>query len=147
MQRLAAEERRLGWFMMGCGVVYLAVGLGFWVFPAFNQQIAGLAGVALGLAERDVLPAPLWTPLAVSMMFTIATCSALAAIDPRRNRVFVLPVLVSKAVSTLCAASLLLAGVGQASALGVILTDLPLLLITLWLYVAAVRSVNGSWLR
>ena len=133
--------------MLGSGVVYLLVGAGFWVLPAFNQRVAGLLGAAFGMSEGEALPAALWLPLGVSMMFTIATCALLAAVDPRRNRVFVLPVMVSKAVSTLCAGSLVLFGTGQASALGVVLTDLPLFVATLWMYAAAVRSVNGSWLR
>lgn len=147
MTRLSRWERRFGWFMLGSGLIYAVVGLFFAFFPGTGRLLAGLPGVALGLPEGDALPASLWHPLAVSMMLTIATCALLAGIDPRRNRPYALPVIVSKATSTFTALGLVLAGQAQASALGVVVTDLPILVATAALYAAATRSVNGSWLR
>ena len=146
MERLTDAERRFGWFMLICGVVYLLGGIGFWLLPAFNQAIAEVITGFAGLGTSGALPAPMWLPLGISMMWTIAACALIAGVDPRRNRVFAIPVIVSKGVSTAAAAWFVIRGVGQASALAVVITDLPLLIATLWLYRAAMCSVGGRWL-
>lgn len=146
-RRLTRAERRLGFYLLGSAVVYGGAGLVFWVFPAWCQWVSGWLGEAVGLETGRALPASLWHPLGVSMMFTISCCAAMAGIDPRRNRPFVLPLIVSKLASTAVAIGWLLTGHGLASTLGVVATDLPIAGVTIAMYAAAVRSVNGSWLR
>lgn len=73
---------------------------------------AGAAGFAAdpdrSTASLNLLPGPslppssekYWNALAVSLMATITTLSAIAASDVRRRRAFVWPLMVSKAVSS-----------------------------------------------
>jgi hypothetical protein len=143
---LTSDERRFGGFMLICGCVYLLGGLSFWVFAALNQAIAEWFVGFASLPISEPFPAAMWVALGVSLMWMLGASCLLAGWDPRRNRLLAVPVMVSKLVSTLAAFSFVLSGVGQASALAVVLTDLPLFFATVWLYHRAVRSVGGRWL-
>ena len=132
--------------MLICGCVYLIGGISFWAFTGLNQAVAEWMAGFSGLPTGTVFPVPMWTALGVSMMWMLGVCCLLAGWDPRRNRLLAIPVIVSKAISTLAGLSFVLCGVGQASVLTVVLTDLPLFFATVWLYHHAVRSVGGRWL-
>jgi len=146
MTVLTDEERRFGTFMLATGTIYGLGALSFGFLPALTQRLGGWGGVALGLPVGVALPGSMWLALGVSMMCMLTLCCLMVARDPRANRPFVLPVLLSKAVSTLYAGVLVLLGQAEASALGTVATDLPLFVVTFFLARSALRSVNGNWL-
>ncbi len=132
--------------MLMTGGIYLVGGLTFWAFPGLTQSLAEWGVGFAGLPISPALPAPMWTALGISLMWMLGVSALLAGWDPRRNRLLAVPVMVSKLISTLAALSFVVLGAGQASALATVITDLPLFLITAWLYHGAVRSSGGRWL-
>jgi hypothetical protein len=93
---LTAEERRLRSLLRFWTVLFAAGAVSFGVDP--DRSTASL----------NLLPGPslppstekYWNALAVSLMATLTTLCAIASTDVRRRRLFVWPVLVSKAVSS-----------------------------------------------
>jgi hypothetical protein len=146
MTVLTDEERRFGTFMLATAVLYGLGALSFGILPSLTQRWGGLGGAALGLPVGDALPGPMWLVLGVSMMCMLTLCCLMVGRDPRGNRPFVLPVLLSKWVSSLYAGTLVILGQAEASALGTVATDLPLFVATFVLARSAMRSVNGKWL-
>ena len=142
---LSPAERRLGSFALASAVVYGAAGLFFAAFPLLTLKLASQGGpISLGPGAR------LWHALAVSMMAMLALCCFIAAKAPRENRSFLLPVLLSKLVSTALAALTLLrwtassaeAFSGRRTLFTVIATDFPLFLLTAWLFWQAAPGVR-----
>ena len=92
---LTAEERALRDLLRAWTVLFAAGALNFALLPERTLTTLGhLPGEALPREDR------FWNALAVSLMATLTTLCAVAASDVRRHRSFVLPVLVSKAVSS-----------------------------------------------
>jgi len=153
---LSPAERRLGWFMLSSGLLFLAL------------LLAEVALLALLVWNREhwELPSSAFS-LGAGLLAAAACCALLAGADPRRNRPFVLPVLAAETGCALLASCQLLLMPGgvlrpfteqETFTRGALVAtppfDLPLLalcaplaLATFLLLRAAVRSVNGSWLR
>jgi hypothetical protein len=95
-QALTDAERRLRSLLRFWTVLFAAGAVSFGVDPERSTQ-------SLNLLPGPSLPASTekyWNALAVSLMATLTSLCALAAGDVRRRRAFVLPVMVSKAVSS-----------------------------------------------
>jgi hypothetical protein len=93
---LTAEERRLRALLRFWTVLFGAGAVSFGADP--DRSTA-----SLNLLPGASLPASTeryWNALAVSLMATLTTLCAIAASDVRRRRGFIVPVLVSKAVSS-----------------------------------------------
>ena len=140
-QQLSPAELRLALFARVTGALYLASGLFFAFLPALTLRLAAHgAEVPMGPGAR------LWHVLALSMMAMLAVCSFLAAQAPRERRYLFVPILVSKALSSTTAAIGVLTWTGESAGrltlLSAIATDLPLFVVTLWLYRAAAPGVN-----
>jgi hypothetical protein len=138
--------RRFRAFMLISAALYAIGGLSFAVSPgesfgAWDRRIRKLFG--LGWEDIPAVTIHHWTVLAISMMATITVCSLLAARDPVRNRDFAVPVMVSKAVSTLGALILLATEQPYGAYLLVIATDFPLLALTWWFWRAADREATS----
>jgi len=89
-----------------------------------------------------------WVFLSFSMMMTIATCSYIASKDIRRNRSVIIPLILSKLSSSLPALAFYIAK-GIFAHFVVFISDFPLFLLTLYLYVKAhtgrIPEVYQSW--
>jgi len=93
---LTAEERRLRSLLRIWTLLFAAGAVSFGADP---DRATG----SLNVLPGPSLPASserYWNALAVSLMATITTLSAVAASDVRRRRGFVWPLMVSKAVSS-----------------------------------------------
>ena len=133
---LSPEERRLGKFALATAALYACSGLFFAVLPHLTLKIAAAwQPIAMGPGAR------MWHTLSISMMAMLALCSYLAGSAPRENRRFLLPVILSKGISTGMAALTLLtwrashaeAWAGRRTLWSAIGTDLPLLIATAWI--------------
>ena len=142
---LSPAERRLGKLALACAALYGGAGLFFAAFPLLTLQLASQGGpISLGPGAR------LWHVLSVSMMAMLALCCWQVSKAPRENRAFLLPVLLSKLVSTAMAALTLLrwsafspeAFSGRRTLFTVIGTDFSLFLVTAWLYWKAAPGVR-----
>jgi hypothetical protein len=93
---LSTEERRLRDLLRLWTLLFAAGTVSFAVHPERTTAVLGiLPGPPLPRSEDRF-----WNALAVSLMATLTTLSALAAADVRRHRRLVMPLLVSKATST-----------------------------------------------
>ena len=141
---LTKAERHLQLFMAASFLSYLSWGLTCMLAPQFALDIAVFTGALLvspQSIQRDVLQPTFWEPLADGAMATLILCSYMVAKAPRKNRLLVLPMLASKAIGSLFAMVLIARGDGGPSVTAMLLTDIPLLLLTL-LFWARARSTD-----
>jgi len=139
---LAPPELRLGRFARLCSALYGAAGLFFLFAPELSFRLA-----TLGTPSIWSPAARFWQVLSVALMASISVACALAAGAPRERRLLLLPVLAGKLTSSVLGlvffASLHESAPLEArGALGVLLTDLPLFLLTLFFYRAASTGVD-----
>ena len=134
---LNPAERRLSLFMWVSFAMYGTWGLTCMCAPVFAEWIAAQAGALLVGGAPSPLQPSFWEPLADGAMASLVVCSFCVAKDPRANRIMVLPILASKFAGTAFAAVLCLRGDGGPSIVAMLVSDLPLLLITAALWRAA----------
>jgi hypothetical protein len=92
---LTTDERRLRDLLRLWTVLFGLGALSFAVDPDRTIDTLGLLpGEPVPTGDR------FWNALGVSLMATLTTLCGMAALDVRRHRRFILPVLVSKAVSS-----------------------------------------------
>jgi hypothetical protein len=137
---LSSQEKRLASFCRVFAVVYLAGAVVFAGFPRLTWRLATLGN---GVAAWDV-EARFWNVLAVSMMTAVAAACLVTAGSPRERRHAILPVVVAKLTSGLLAAIHLAGGARSAALLAIVVSDLPLFLLTLAVYRAAAPGVHSE---
>lgn len=136
---LSRQELRLGSFGRLFAAVYFAGAAVFAAFPGVTYRLAAFG------AEPSAAPDALfWNVLAVSMMTALATACLVVASRPRERRHALLPVVVAKLTSS----GLALAhagGAGSSAALWAVLAaDLPICLLTLFVYRSAAPGIRGE---
>ena len=93
---LTPNERALRDLLRAWTVLFASGAVSFALTPDRTlRSLNALPGAALPVGEERF-----WNALAVSLMATLTTLCALAAVDVRARRHLVVPVLVSKAVSS-----------------------------------------------
>jgi uncharacterized membrane protein len=138
---LTPEESRLAAFCRVFSVVYFAGALCFAASPDLIYRIASLELSALPTFGPE---ATFWNVLAVAMMAAAGTACLVTAARPRERRHAILPVLVANLTSSALAA-VHLVGPGRSGALMVVLvTDVPILLLTLVMYRGAAPGVHSA---
>ncbi|HCP47018.1 MAG TPA: hypothetical protein DIU15_13310 [Deltaproteobacteria bacterium] len=140
---MTATERFQRWMQVSAAL-YALGGLTFAVLPRWSFALGDRLYRQLpGLADWPAPPETAvfaWTVLAVSMMATITTCCFLAARAPGSGRLFAVPVIVSKGLSSVGGLFLLAVHAKYPIYLGLFLTDFPLLVITWVLFRATGES-------
>ncbi len=139
---LAPQEQRLGSFARLCSALYGASALFLLFAPELTFRLA-----TFGAEGAWVPAARLWQIFAVALMASSAVACAIAAGAPRERRIVLVPVLISQLTGSVLGlvffASLRrTAWVEARGALAILLTDLPLFLLTALLYRAASTGVN-----
>ena len=141
---LSKAERHLQLFMAASFLSYLSWGLTCMLAPQFALEVAVFTGsllVSSDSVQTHVLQPTFWEPLADGAMATLILCSYMVAKAPRKNRLLVLPMLASKAIGSLFAMVLIARGDGGPSVTAMLLTDIPLLALTL-LFWSRARSTD-----
>jgi hypothetical protein len=136
---LSPQESRLAAFCRFFSVVYFLGAVGFAAFPGLTFRLA-----TLGEASFFSQEAAFWNVLAVAMMVAVATACAVVAQRPRERRHALLPVLAAKLTSSVMAALHLAGSPGGNALLAVLLTDLPLFVVTLLVYRSASPGVHSE---
>jgi hypothetical protein len=139
------NERHLQLFMMASFVSYLSWGLTCMLAPQLALDIAGFTGSFLVSPvdmQADSLQPTFWEPLADGAMATLILCSFMVARAPRKHRLLVLPMLASKAAGSLFAVILILRGDGGPSVAAMLLTDIPLLVLTYLFWLRARPTIS-----
>ena len=127
-------ERRLAGLLRFFAVIFAGGAVLFFVRPDGLVADLDRVGSLFGLAPLPPGPHPaaadFWLTLAVANMGTIAACAGFAAVDVRRRRALVYPLLVSKFTSS-GTGILLFARTAAFPFLVVALVDLPIAIVLL----------------
>jgi hypothetical protein len=140
---MTREERQLKGLMALSAFVYFVAGLAFalvpaWVLTGINR-VSRL--VAPGLPEIPLQAERFWLALAFSMMMTIAALSYATYVNVRRNRGFVVALLVSKLASSASAMCFFYLTARHFAYLVITAVDAQIFLITLLFYLRANRAI------
>ena len=138
---MTAETLALRNWMIASTILYLWGGFSFVVWQ--NRQLEWMNRFSIRLFKDRLPPIPLstekfWLVLTTSMMLMLVVCCGLCAYDPEKYLVLVLPVLFSKACSTLSYTLLFSFQKRFFAYLVGAFTDGPLFVVTLILYLRAV---------
>jgi uncharacterized protein (DUF362 family) len=170
MEDYTISEKVLTYVMRAYAFLFAVVGFVFLLFPWFTLHIIDRLsqsrlvlwifrtnplftwmGWELPLAQVNAQGSSaeyFWVFLSFSMMMTIATCSYVASKDVRRNRPVIIPLVLSKLSSSLAALAFY-AAKGIFAHFVIFLSDFPLFLLTLYLYLKAhtgrIPEVYQSW--
>ncbi len=137
---LSPQERRLASFCRLFAGIYFAGAVVFAAFPRLTFRIATFGNGAARFGPE----AEFWNVLAASMMAAVGTACLVTATRPRERRHAVLPVVVAKLTSGVLAAARLAGGARSGALLAVVLSDLPLFLLTVAVYRAAAPGVHSE---
>ena len=159
MEDYTTSEKCLTYLMRIYSILFLVAGYVFLLFPwyilkwidSFTENTIILwflgenalfkwLGWQLGHgrvnAQQDIPVEYFWVFLSFSMMMTIAACSYISSKDVRKNRSVIVPIILSKLASSLCALIFYYSR-GILAHLVIFITDFPLFLLTLYLYLKA----------
>ena len=139
---LSPQEQRLQNFCWIFSGVYFFGALFFAAFPGLTFRIASFGGESALLSPETRF----WNSLGVAMMIAVAVACAVTASRPRERRHALLPVVAAKLTSSGIALVHLtqVSGPGTRALWSVFCTDLPLFLLTLWIYRSASPGVHSA---
>jgi uncharacterized protein (DUF362 family) len=170
MENHTTSEKYLTYLMRIYSILFLVVGYVFLLFPWFTLEVIDrlsespillwlLGGnplfkwlgweLAHGKVNAQGTPAEyFWVFLSFSMMMTIAACGYISSKDIRKNRSVIVPLILSKLASSLCAFTFYYSR-GIFAHLVIFISDFPLFFLTLYLYLKAhtgrIPDVYQSW--
>ncbi len=139
---LTREEKSLKVVMAISGVTYLVTGFAFAVAPERILHAINLLSRVLtpGLEEIPMSLERFWLSLTFSMMMTIAALSYIAQHNVRKNKGYVIPLLISKSASALSAICFFALSARYFAYLVIFAVDGSIFWITLFLYIRANRA-------
>lgn len=135
-------EQRLARFSRTCGAAYLAAAAVFALAPRLTYGLATLG------ADTALLPpeARFWNALAVAMEVACGVACLVVAGAPRERRHALLPVIAAKLTSSVLALAHLtrVSGPPGRALIAIALFDLPLFVLTLFVYRGAAPGVHSA---
>ncbi|HJQ74469.1 MAG TPA: hypothetical protein VJ814_06255 [Gaiellaceae bacterium] len=130
---LTRAERKLAWLLRFFALLFAIGAVGFLVQPDETVQRLDWVGALVGLPtlaqSRYPMASDFWLALAIANMATIAACAWFAAVDIRRRRALVYPIIVSKIASSTTGILLFVRWAHAFPFLTVALVDLPIAMI------------------
>lgn len=146
------EEKQLRVVMVLSAITYLVVGFAFAIVPGRILQVFNLISRTMmpGLPEIPLSVEKFWLSMTFSMMMTIAALCYIAQHNVRRNKGYVVPLLLSKAASALSALWFFLFSARYFAYLGITIVDGSIFWITLFFYIRANKAfleAQTSYLR
>jgi uncharacterized protein (DUF362 family) len=141
MLHMTKEERFFKLFMGLSAVTYLIAGCIFALAPGFILKAINLLGILTpSLPEIPISAEKFWLSLAFAMMMTITCLSYMVYFNVRKNKNYVIPLLIAKAASSLSALSFFLFSARYFAYLAIFLLDGAIFWVTLFFYVMANRA-------
>lgn len=142
MIHLTREERQLKILLSVSAWTFFLVGLAFATVPG---QVLGLVNRAsallnLGFPDMPLSTEKFWLSLAFSMMMTITALCCVAQHNVRRNKGYVIPLLISKATSALSAIAFFVFSARYFAYVVIFVVDGSIFWVTLLFYLRASRS-------
>lgn len=139
---LSSKEKHLGLVMKISGWTYLVVGFAFAIIPdrlmEFINQLSLWLLPSLPTTEPSL--EKFWLAMTFSMMMTIAAACFMAAHNIRKNKGFVIPLLISKSASALCSLVFFLWSTKYLAYLVIFVVDGSIFWFTLYFYLRANRA-------
>jgi len=139
---LAPESRQLRILLVASGLVYLVAGFAFAFIPTpiLNSINALSQWLTPDLPLAKIPNERFWVSLSFSMMMTITILCWMAALNVKRNRGYVFPLLVAKLASTLSSLAFFFLVTRQLASVVIVIVDGSLFCVTLVFFVRAQRA-------
>lgn len=139
---LSPQEQRLQQFCRAFAAIYFVVALLFAAAPGLAFGLATLGGEPALLSPESRY----WNAHGVAMLVAMAVSCAVVAGRPRERRHALLPVVAALLTSSGLSLvhGLQLRGPGARALWTTVLFDLPLFLLTLWIYRSAAPGVHSA---
>lgn len=149
---MTREEKKLKTVMAISAITYIVVGIAFAVAPGqILKMVNSLSRVLTpGLEEIPISVEKFWLSLTFSMMMTIAALSYIAQHNVRKNKGYIIPLLISKSVSALSALCFFIFSARYFAYLAIFIVDGSIFWITLFFYLKAGKAffiAHTSYLR
>ena len=142
MIEVTREERHLKIVMVISAVTYVVVGFAFALMPEPILKVVNLFSRILtpDLEQMPLSVERFWLSMTFSMMMTIAALSFIAQHNIRKNKGYIIPVLISKTASSLSALCFFIFSARYFAYLVVFIVDGSIFWITLFFYLRASRA-------
>ena len=142
MLHITREEKHLKYFMLASALVYLAVGWMFLLKPGFTLDLMNWLSKALKTGLADIPPSSekFWLSLTFSMMMTISALSFMVFYNVRKNKPYVVMVLISKSMSALSSLGLFFFSMRYFAYISIFIVDGSIFWITLMFFLRANRA-------
>jgi uncharacterized protein (DUF362 family) len=152
MINVTREEKQLKIFMLISGLAYLFVGFAFAVVPELILDLTNRLSQALapGLSEIPISVEKFWLSLTFSMMMTIAALCFIARHNVRKNKNYIIPLLISKAASAMTGVCFFFFSARYLAYLVIFVVDGSIFWLTLYFYLRANKAffeAQTSYLR
>jgi hypothetical protein len=142
MIEMTREERHLRALMIISAITYFVVGLAFVLMPGQILRVFNLCSriITPGLEEIPLSVEKFWLSMTFSMMMTIAALCYIAQHNIRKNKAYIIPLLISKSASSLSALCFFIFSARYLAYLGIFIVDGSIFWITLFFYVRASKA-------
>jgi uncharacterized protein (DUF362 family) len=142
MVGMTKEEKHLKILLIISAITYLVVGFAFAFIPIPIFKIINLFSRILtpGLEQIPLSVEKFWLSLAFSMMMTISTLSFIAQHNVRKNKGYIVPLLISKCVSSLSAFCFFMFSARYLAYLAIFIVDGSIFWVTLLFYLRANKA-------
>ncbi len=142
MSEMTREERHLRTFMVISAIIYLVVGFAFVLMPGQILWVFNLCSriIMPGLEEIPLSVEKFWLSMTFSMMMTITALCYIAQHNIRKNKGYIIPLLISKSASALSALCFFIFSARYLAYLGIFIVDGSIFWITLFFYLRASKA-------
>ena len=142
MMNMTREEKQLKVFMFLSAITYFLVGIAFAVVPELILDLTNKLSHALTLGLDDIPPSTekFWLSMTFSMMMTIAVLSLIAQHNVRKNKGYIIPLLISKFASAMSAFCFFVFSAKYLAYLIIVIVDGSIFWLTLFFYLRANKA-------
>lgn len=139
---MTREERHLRALMVISAITYLVVGFAFVLMPGQILRVFNLCSriITPGLEEIPLSVEKFWLSMTFSMMLTIAALCYITQRNIRKNKGYIIPLLISKSASALSAVCFFIFSARYLAYLGIFIVDGSIFWITLFFYLRASKA-------
>jgi len=142
MIEVTRKEKHLKTLLIISAVTYLVVGFAFLILPETILKAVNLVSdkITPNLPKIPTSTGKFWVALSFSMMMTIAALCYIAQHNIRKNKSYIIPLLISKTASALSGLFLFIFSARYFANLAITLVDGSIFWITLFFYIRANRA-------
>jgi uncharacterized protein (DUF362 family) len=139
---LTRQEKQLKIVMVLSAITYFVAGFAFAIIPNQILEVFNLISRTFtpGLKETPPSEEKFWLALAFSMMMTITVLCYIAQHNIRKNQGYIIPLLISKSVSSLSSLCFFIFSAKYLAYLGIFVVDGSIFWITLFFYIRANKA-------